>query len=220
VAHGQIALLAESRVGVFRDLQLGLHVAGWAALSPHASLLYRCLQRGALQLSARLGIAYPSGTLWLLSGEGAGALLPADSKAQQALLLDPGVRATLVLPRAQLLTLEVALPFAAKFAHTSSPLLDFPFLYPRFAALHTSVTPRLSVTFEGVIADGFRWVGALDSWILPVVTRGFALEPRLGVGWSAARWVTLELGYRASYARYPVGLRFHNTPYFDLRVRF
>jgi hypothetical protein len=220
VAHGQIALFGESRVGVGHDLQVGLHVAGWAALTPHASLLYQSVRLGALYVSGRLGIAYPSPTLSLLTGKGAGALLPADTKPPQALLFDPGVRASLELPWAQLLTLELALPFAAKFTHTSSPLLDFPFLYPRFAALHTPVTVHLSATAEGVLVTAFRWVGALDTWILPVVKHGFALEPRVGLAWAAERRVTLELGYRASYARYPVGLRFHNIPYFDLRVRF
>jgi hypothetical protein len=171
-------------------------------------------------VSGRLGIAYPWPTLSLLTGTGAGALLPADTTPSQALLFDPGVRGSLVLPRAQVLTLEAALSVAAKFTHTSSPLLDFPFLYPRFAALHTPATVRLSATAEGVVAEPFRWVGALDTWILPVVKRGFALELRAGLAWVAARRVTLELGYRGSYARYPVGLRFHNTPYFDVRVRF
>jgi len=98
--------------------------------------------------------------------------------------------------------------------------LDFPFLYPRFAALYTPVTVRMCATVEGVIHAAFRWVFALDTWILPVVAHGFALEPRAGLAWVAERRVTLELGYRASYARYPVGLRFHNVPYFDVRVRF
>lgn len=220
VAHGQVALFAESRVGVLRDFQLGLHVAGWAAGTPHAGLLYRGFARRGLHISARLGLAYPSPTLSLLSGSGAGALLPADTKPAQALLFEPGARASLELPRAQLLTLEAALSWAAKFRRGSSPLLDFPFLYPRLAALHTPLTARVSATAEGLIALGFRWVAALDAWLLPVVKHGFALEPRAGLGWSAKRWVTLELGYRASYARYPVGLRFHNTPYFDLRIRF
>jgi hypothetical protein len=220
LAHGQIALFSESRLGVYKDLQLGLHVAGWAALTPHASLLYRFLEQRGVHVSLRLGLAYPPPTLSLLSGKGAGALLPADTKPAQALLIDPGVRASIELPRAQLLTFEAALPFAAKFTHTNSPLLDFPFLYPRFAALHGFITARLTGTVEGLIGAGFRWVSALDAWILPVVKRGFALEPRLGLGWAAKRWVTLELGYRASYARYPVGLCFHNIPYFDLRVRW
>jgi hypothetical protein len=219
-AHGQVALLAESRVGVGHQLQVGLHVAGWATLAPHASVLYRFWQRASYHVSGRLGVAYPWPTLSLLSGTGAGALLPADTTPAQALLFDPGVRGSLVLPRAQLLTLEAALSFAAKFTHTSSPLLDFPFLYPRLAALHTPATVRLSATAEGAVAVPFRWVGALDTWILPVVKRGFALEPRVGLAWVAERRVTLELGYRGSYARYPVGLRFHNTPYFDVRVRF
>jgi hypothetical protein len=219
-AHGQVALFAESRVGVGHALQVGLHVAGWAALAPHASLLYRFLQRGAYHVSARLGVAYPSPTLALLSGTGAGALLPEDTTPSQALLFDPGVRGSVELPHSQLITLEVALPFAAKFTHGDSPLLDFPFLYPRFAALHTPVTVRLCATAEGLIAGAFRWVAALDTWIVPVVEHGFALEPRAGLGWLAQRRATLELGYRASYARYPVGLRFHNTPYFDVRVRF
>jgi hypothetical protein len=219
-ARGEIALLGESRVGIGHELQVGFHVAGWAALAPHASLLYRFLQRRGFHAAGRLGLAYPFPTLTLLTGTGAGALLPADTTPSQALLLDPGVRASRALPRAQLLTLEAALTFAAKFSHTSSPLLDFPFLYPRFAALHTPATVRFSATAEGVVRAAFRWIGSLDAWILPVVTRGFALEPRLGLAWAARRRVTLELGYRASYARYPVGLRFHNTPYLDLRVRF
>jgi hypothetical protein len=219
-AHGQVALFGESRIGVGHALQVGAHVAGLLALTPHAALLYRFLERRGLHAAARLGLAYPWPTLWLLTGKGAGALLPADTKPAQTLLWDLGARGSLELPRGQLVTLEAALVVAAKFTHTRSPLLDFPFLYPRFAALHTPVTARLSANAEGVIVAGFRWVGALDAWILPVVKHGFALEPRAGLAWSAQRRVTLELGGRGSYARYPVGLRFHSTPYFDVRVRF
>lgn len=220
LAHGQIALFGESRIGVGRELQLGLHVAGFAALAPNTSLLYRFLHHGAWHASARLGVAYPRPTLSLLTGTGAGALLPADTTPPQALLFDSGMRGSLELPRTQLLTFEGALTLATKFTHTQSPLLDFPFLYPRFAALHTPVTIRFAVTGEGVIMAAFRWVGAVETWILPVVERGFAIEPRLGLAWVAKRRVTLEVGNRASYARYPVGVRFHDTPYFDLRVRF
>lgn len=219
-AHGQVALFAESRVGLGHELQLGAHLAGLGALAPHAALLYRFLQRGPWHAGARLGIAYPWPMLWLLTGEGAGALLPGDTTPQQALLWDIGARGSLALPHAQLLTLEAALVVASKWQETSSPLLDFPFLYPRFAALHAPLTARLRATGEGVVAAAFRWVGALDAWILPVDKRGFALEPRLGLGWVSRRRVSLELGFRGSYARYPVGLRFHSTPYFDVRVSF
>jgi hypothetical protein len=219
-AHAELALFGESRIGLGRELSLGVHVAGLAALSPHAALLYRFWQQRGLHLGARLGLAYPWPTLWLLTGEGAGALLPGDTTPAQALLWDLGARGSLELPRAQLLTLEAALVVAAKFNETSSPLLDFPFLYPRFAALHAPVTARFSASAEGVIVAGLRWVGGLQAWILPVVKHGFALEPRAGLGWVAPRNVSVELGFRGSYARYPVGLRFHATPTFDVRVRF
>ncbi len=219
-AHGQIALLGESRIGVGHSLQVGFHVAGLAALTPHASLLYRFFERRGLHVAARLGVAYPWPTLWLLTGEGAGALLPGDTKPAHALFWDLGGRASLELPRQQLITFEAALVVASKFREGTAPVLDFPFLYPRFAPLDAPLTVRLAPRAEGVIAGAFRWVGALDIWIVPVVKRGFALEPRAGLAWVSLRRVSLELGYRASYARYPVGLRFHGVPYFDVRVRF
>lgn len=218
--HGQVTLLSESRIGVGHALQVGFHVASLAALTPHAALLYRFLERSGLHVAARLGVAYPWPTLRLLTGEGAGALLPADTKPAHALLWDLAGRASLELPRQQLITIEAALVVASKFREGTAPVLDFPFLYPRLAPLDAPLTARFAQRVEGVVAGAFRWLGALETWIVPVVKRGFALEPRAGLAWVSARRVSLELGYRGSYARYPVGLRFHGVPYFDVRVRF
>jgi hypothetical protein len=202
--HGQAALLAESRLGVGRDLQLGVHLAG--LLGPHASVLYGAHSRNGLHISPRLGLAYPAPLYALLSGKGAFALLPANTTPPQVLLFDPGVRASLELPRGQLVSVEVALTLRARFSHGSAPVLDFPFLYPRFAAVHTPITARFGATAEGRVLAGLRWAGSIDAFSLPVVHRGFALEPRLAAAWAFPRRVTLELGERVSYARYPVAL--------------
>ena len=216
--HGEVAFLAESRFGVARDVQLGTYVAGLVA--PQVTAMGRVLERGGFHVSLRGGLMYPTPFLALVTGSGSGALLPADTTPPQALRIEAGVRATYEWPRRQLLTLAIAGFVAPRFTHTDSPVLDFPFLYPRFAALDCNGTARFTLTGEGVVAGPFRWVASLDTWVLPVVHHGFALEPRAGLAWVAKRRVTLELGYRGTWARYPAGLSYQNAPYADVRVRF
>lgn len=215
---GSIALFGESRIGLGHDLQLGAHAIGLVA--PHASLLYRFAHHGRVHGAARLGLAYPYPMLALFTGSGALALLPADRRSPQALMIDLGARLTIDAGRRQWFTVESTVVVAPRFTKPDSTILDFPFFYPRFAALESSAVARLGLTGEGVVAGPVRWVGALDYWFLPVVDRGFAFEQRAGFAVVTRRRLTLELGGRSSYARYPVGLRFHVTPYFDLLVRW
>ncbi len=213
---GTVALFGESRFGVGHEVQLGTHVMGLVA--PHASVLWRFARHRRIDLASRLGLAYPTPMLALFTGEGTGALLPGDTKPPQTLMLDAGLRLSVALARAELVTFEAALVVAPRFTRTGSPVLDFPFLYPRLAAIDAPAVARLGATFEGIVAGPFRWVLSAEQWFLPVVPRGFAFEPRAGLAWASRRRVTLELGGRGSLARYPVGVRWHATPYADLRV--
>lgn len=215
---GTVALFAESRFGLGHDLQLGAHVAG--LLAPHAALMYRFAHHGRFHGSARVGLAYPHPLMEMLRGSGSLALLPVDRGVPEALMIDLGARLSVEAGDGQWLTFESALVVAPRFTRPDSTVLDFPFLYPRFAAIESKVAARLALTGEGVVAGPFRWVAGVEAFILPVVERGFALEPRAGLAWFARRRASLELGGRGSYARYPVGLRFHATPYFDVRVRW
>lgn len=215
---GSVALFGESRFGLGHDLQLGAHLVG--ALAPHVSLLYRFAHHGRVHGSARIGLAYPHPLMAMLTGSGTLALLPVDRSPPQTVMVDLGARLTIDAGRGQWLTVESAIVVAPRLTDPDSTLLDFPFLYPRFAASESSPVARLGLTGEGVVAGPIRWVSALEAWFLPVVERGFAFEQRAGLAVVARRRVTAELGGRGSYARYPVGLRFHVTPYVDLRVRW
>lgn len=215
---GSVALFGESRFGIGHDLQLGTHVAG--LLAPHASLLYRFAHHGRLHGAARVGIAYPYPLMELLTGSGSLALLPVDRKPPQALMFDLGARLSVEAGRGQWITAESALVVSPRLTDPDSTVLDFPFFYPRFASLESTIVARLGLTAEGVVSGPFRWVASLEYWFVPLIDRGFAFEQRGGLAWFAQRRLSLELGGRGSYARYPVGLRFHITPYFDLRVRW
>jgi len=216
--HGSLALVGESRFGIGHDVQIGTHAMG--VLAPHASLLWRFAHRGRWNAAGRLGFAYPYPMMRVLTGHGTGALLPVDREPSQAVMLDLAARLTMEIGRGQLVTLESALVVAPRFTNADSAPLDFPFLYPRFAALEAPLVARFRGTGEGIVHGPFRWVASLEYWQLPVTHGGFALEERAALAWVARRRATLELGGRGSYARYPVGLRFHVTPYFDVRVRW
>ncbi len=215
---GSVALLSESRFGLGHDLQIGTHLIGLVA--PHVSVLARIAHGRRWHLAVRGCVAYPYPFLALVTGRGALALLPVDRDPAQALLFDLGARASLELGRGQWVTFEAAVAAAARFGEQDTTLLDFPFLYPRLAALEGRPTVRLAATAEGRIHGGFRWVLALEYSLLTVVERGFALEQRAGLAWFARRRIGLQLGGRGSFARYEIGTRFHVTPYADLEVRF
>ncbi|HYJ07777.1 MAG TPA: hypothetical protein VEX18_02180, partial [Polyangiaceae bacterium] len=120
--------------------------------------------------------------------------------------------------------LGFALAAHRSFTPQQLPLLDFPFLYQRFAPLYAPVVPRFGASFEGPLL-GRLWYDASVTYYLipslPDVGLAYALEPAAAFEYrSAGDRVALSLGLRGSGARYAYGTRLHFLPYADVRFGF
>src|SRR5690606_29508465 len=98
-------------------------------------------------------------------------------------------------------------------------ILDFPFLYQRFASLNAAAVPHAAV---GVVSNPLPYLDTrLHStyfWLpLTDFEPGFALESEAQLGLALSDEVRLSVAARWALARYPVGRRTHWLPWLDLR---
>jgi len=216
----ELALFATSRYGLADGLELSVQPFVFFTL-PHAGLKLRLLERGPLTLSLAPRVSYPSPFLSLVSREGAGGLLPETTDVPFAIQLELEAIASYRFAAEHLASARLGLAVAPHAHSDDLPLLDFPFLYPRFAALYTTVVPRLGLGAEGPVAAGFRYAVDVSAYLLLLdVIDGYAIEPAAELEYRFGDHVALAAGVRTSVARYPVGTRFHYLPYLDLKVGF
>lgn len=220
----ELGLFQNAHYGVGKRLELSLHPLWFVAL-PHVEAKALLAEQGRSALAVRARLAYPTFFLGLISREGAGGLLPKTSSPPQALQIEGELLGSLQLAPAQLASLALGLAVAphAPFTPQELPLLDFPFLYPRFAPLYSVAVPRAAFYLEGRIWRGLHYEASLLGFLLPqlpdvgtawAVEQSGALEYRSGERWA------LSLGVRFSEAEYAYATRLHYLPYLDARFGF
>jgi hypothetical protein len=192
---------------------------------PHVEVKALATAHGALSLAARGRLAYPTLFLGLLSREGAGGLLPKTSEPPQALQIEGDMLGTGAWADQQLASIWLGLAVAphAAFEPEQLPLLDFPFLYPRFAPLYSVLVPRAGLAFEGHAIGSLFYEVALSAYLmpeLPDVGTAWALEQAMALEYRFGDRLALSLGLRTSEAKYAYGTRFHSLPHADVRVGF
>lgn len=224
----ELGLFQSAHYGLGHHLELSLHPVSFFAL-PHLELkttLASSQLRSWLGLRARF--SYPTLFLALVSRRGSGGLLPATSEPPLALQGEIELITTRAWGQDHRHLASVLLGFALaahrSFSPEQLPVLDFPFLYQRFAPLYAPVVPRFGASFEGPLM-GKLWYDASVVYYLmpslPDVGLAYALEPAAALEYRfAGDRVALSLALRGSGARYAYGTRFHFLPYADLRVGF
>jgi hypothetical protein len=220
--HSEIGLFSNARHGLSDRVELGLHPLLFFVL-PHAEVKAHAARGERWAWGCRARLAYPTWFLSLVSREGSGGLLPKTSSPPQALQIEGDVIGTLLLGRDQLASVFLGLAVAPHESFTADelPLLDFPFLYPRFAPLYNGFVPRSTLAFEGPLFAGLHYMASARSYLmleLADVGTTYALEQALALEYRFAR-LAISLGVRASEAEYPVGFRVHYLPYFGVRVK-
>lgn len=176
---------------------------------------------GAWFFGSRHRLAYPSLFLHAVAREGAGGLLPADSEIPQAVLVESDALLSRSLG-AQILTWRLGFA-AAPRTPADWPLLDFPFLYPRFAALQALLVPRAGLSLDGRVAGPVHYGFDFLASYLPVgdeeqgTRDAVALEAALLVHYRPSPSHQLSAGARVAHALYPIGWRTHGLPVIDYR---
>ncbi len=220
----EVGLLSSSHYGLTDRIQLSLHPLVFLAM-PHVEAKVRAWGGTGQALAVRARLAYPTWLLGLISREGSGGLLPSTSEPPQALQVEGDVLGTLGWRPGQLASATLGLAVAphAAFTPAELPLLDFPFLYPRFAALYTVFVPRAGLGFEGALLPRLFSDVQLVAYLLPSlpdVGTAYALEQSASLEYRFSDHVAASLGLRVSEAAYAYGDRTHYLPFADFRCGF
>ena len=198
-------------------VELRLHPL-WFFVLPHVEAKVRWLDAGPLQLSSVHRLSYPTWFLGLVSREGSLGLLPPTTDVPIAVLLESDVLGSVEWQPGHWLSLELGAALALQ-GGGNLPVLDFPFLYQRFAALSAPWVPRLGLSLEGSIGPVAY---ALDyhHYVLPL--DGF--ETFHANEWSARAYLEVARGHRIgagarlSAAHFPIGWRTHALPFIDYQL--
>ena len=220
----ELGLLGASRYGLTDSVELGLHPIWFFAL-PHAEAKLRYFELPGLALAARGRLSYPTIFLGLVSREGSGGLLPATSEPPLALMLEAYAVVTGEIHPGALASFALGFAVAphTSFTEAELPLLDFPFLYPRFAALYTPIVPRAQVNLESALFLGFHLDVEFRGYFMPAMPYAgttLALEQALSLEYRFGERAAIALGARLGEAEYPVGARVHVLPHADVRLGF
>jgi len=220
----ELGLFQSAHYGATDRVEVSLHPLWFFAL-PHVEVKALAGQFGPRSLAVRTRWSYPTLFLGLVSREGAGGLLPKTSAPPQALQVEADVLGSARLFERQLATVSLGLAVAPHSSFTAQqlPLLDFPFLYPRFAPLYTVLVPRAALSLEGPVWRGLHYeLSALGFLMpeLPDVGTAYALEEAVTLEYRFGTRIAVSAGMRASEAEYAFGNLVHFLPYADARVGF
>jgi hypothetical protein len=217
----ELALISSSRYGWNERTEVSTQALMFLLL-PQAALKFRFWESESLAAAVRGRLSYPTLFLNVVSKEGAFGLLPATSDPPHAVLVEGDALGSWTWHASHAASLWLGVAVAPRESSRDFPVLDFPFLYPRFAALYTTAVPRAGLGGNGHIVAGLFYLAELVAYVLsvPDVEGGFALEPSASLEYRFSKRAALEFGLRTSYAQYPIGTRTHFLPYADLRIGF
>jgi hypothetical protein len=220
----EVALFGGTRHGLTDSIELGMNPL-LVALLPHLEAKFMSARDPRHVLAIRTRASYPTTFLEIVSKEGQFGLLPATSRPPVALQLEGDAIASSEWFEDHLASVWIGLAVALHQSFTAMelPLLDFPFLYQRFAPLYGPGVPRGGFSFEGRIVENLFY-GTELAWYLmpglPDVDHASALENALELELRFGDAFAFAAGLRTSYAKYPYGRRTHFLPYFDVRAGF
>jgi hypothetical protein len=221
VGRYEAALFGTSRYGLGDGLELGTQPLLFFLL-PQAEIKFRFVELSGFAFAARGRLAYLTPFLQAISKSGALGLLPATTHPPQAVELDGDVLGSWLLAREHTASAWIGFAVAPHGSTDDLPLLDFPFLYPRFAPLHTTIVPRAGIALDGKLIGPLFYGVDLRAYLLPLedVEGAFAIEQGLSLEYRPSSHVALEVAMRTSHARYPIGIRTHFLPLADLKIGF
>ena len=220
----EFGLFQNAHYGATRNVELALQPA-MLFVMPHLEVKVAAPISPKLTLAAHGRWSFPTSFLAFVSREGSGGLLPKTSRPPFAVQIEGDFVASYQVARWHEISARVGLAVAPhdRFTANELPLLDFPFLYPRFAAVYTPVVPRMAVDAEGaVVARCFYHLGVTGFYMpeLPDVGDAWAIEALLAAEYRPSEHFAVSLGARLSDAKYAIGVRRHTLPFVDVRVGF
>lgn len=224
----QVVSAGDADFGVFSPLRVGITdttqlsttpLTAW--FFPHLDVQHAWRSTNSLVLSTRTRLSYPTLLLETFSREGTLGLLPADSDVPAMVGFDLEFLATQRVAPSQFVTSSIQVSLAPRLQDGDFPVLDFPFLFSRFAQTKAPFAAHYRVAISGALGSRFSYFGDISYSVLPLASQlAFSAEQSLAVTWHFAQGWALDVGERVSVAELPVGLRLHYLPVLDLRLAF
>jgi hypothetical protein len=220
----ELGLFQSAHYGLSDRVEVSLHPL-WFFVLPHVEAKALAAGRGRFSFAVRGRLSYPTLFLKLVSKAGAGGLLPKQSSPPQAVQVEGDVLGSALWAEQQMASVTLGLAVAphGSFTPQELPLLDFPFLYPRFAPLYSVVVPRAALSFEGRIWRALHYDASVLGYLmpqLPDVGTAYAVEEAGALEYRFGQRVAISLGLRVSEAKYAYANLVHFLPYADVRVGF
>ena len=226
-----VGVFSSTRYGLSERVEVGAHPLGMFILpSAHAAVNWFRDEETSphLLLSTYHRLSLPTPFLHLVSKEGTGGFLPADTDVPFALQLETLALLTKRFGEKQV---SVRLGIAVSLRERSElPMVEFPFLYSSLAPLISPFVLRGGLGWEGTWGGIFvfdvqyhvslfrpqeriSWPEGPAPWLLAQEVTG-----SIGAHWDLSHRVML--GGALAHARYPMGWRTHLFPTVDYRYNW
>ena len=221
----EVGLFSLSSWSPFKGLELALHPA-FIFLSPMVQAKVQLADGSGTPshtlFASRHRVLYATQPLSLLSGTGSLALLPDDVHIPIAVQLENDFLVSQPVGD-QTWTFQGGIVVAPR-EKSDMPLLDFPFLYQRFAAVSGPLLVRTGMELDGRIHGPFIYRADFLYSLFPLdpghgLDVGWALEAGAQVGLDLHDRHRIVIAARMSVAEYPAGLQAHWFPSLDYRIR-
>jgi hypothetical protein len=213
----EIGLLSSASWAVHERVELSTHPV-WALLLPQLHAKLRWSDSNRWHFSSAHGVAYPSLFLSAVAREGTLGLLPPDEAVPQALIVTSDALLTARIAHDHWLTARAGVAVAPRSANPV--LLDFPFLYQRFAVLNAPLLARGGLALSATVWDRLNYeLTSTVTWIpAREVAGGYAWESNAEASWSFTDTFRVSASTRVALSKMPVGTRVHWLPLLDARV--
>jgi len=174
-----------------------------------------------ISISSFHQINYPSIYLKLFSREGAGGVLPLDSKIPPMISLRNEIMLGLN-KNGNLITLRIGIATIFKLgsAEKNFPDIDYPFLYNRTLAFNNSPNIYLGINFNRDINPKLNLEADFTTYSVGDGNSNFVHESKLVFFWKKSDKFGIKAGAAAAHGQYPFGKVFQMIPVFDVLFGF
>lgn len=230
-SNGSTDVLPKGRweVGIFQPLSYGLNetteLSTYALtdlLMPNITIKKFWKDLEGWKFTSKHSLIYPTIFLNTIAKEGAGGILPDNSKIPQILVSSNQFLISYKLNEYLQFIPKIGFSAALVGADSDFPTIDQPFIYNRTSVYHEKIMFNVGLDVRGNITPKFEYVVDVDKFIMDKEYCEFSYEHKLMIIWKINRKFALSGGYKLSHSDYPSQMQ-RNTdiiPIIDLQMGF
>lgn len=217
----EVGIFSPLRYGLTDDIELSTHPLAFFVV-PNISAKVSWNDNKPWRLATRHGLHYPTPLLNLISREGAGGILPANTDVPHIIGITNEILATTTIPLfRRWFTVRLGFTVAPDIGDETLPPLELPIVFPRTAAYGNFGTGHAGISLEGEIGGPFYYFLDTTMFVIPGYEGAFSFENTLQLSWrpSGQRFM-VTVGGRGIYGGYPYGEQIHVVPMIDAKFAF